>query len=216
MVVSASEGGTVNDSGETQNENTNVSLTATQAEGYSFSGWSGDATGSTNPLSVNIKSDKNTIASFVRLQYSLGVNIIESGTVSQVLVESTEKNIDYDSFSKFRLTAQPEINSIFYGWTGSPTETTSEIDVVMEGTKSVTATFEERLSQVIGVDDVFFGNGKWKIRKPKGISGPDQEDGEANKQALANCELSEIIFRTDGSFTIVSGTTTPTGQFIVD
>ncbi len=40
----------------------------------------------------------------------------------------------------------------------------------MEETKSVTATFEEKLSQIIGVDDVFFGNGKWKIRKPKGGS----------------------------------------------
>ena len=33
---------------------------------------------------------------------------------------------------------------------------------------------------------------------------------------LANCALSEIIFRTDGSFTIISGTTTTTGQFTVD
>ena len=216
LVVTASDGGSVNDPGETHNENANVSLTATPADGYAFSGWTGDASGSTNPLSVSMTSDKNIAASFIRLQYSLSVNRIGSGTVSQVLVESTEKNTDYDSFSTVRLTALPESNWVFYGWSGSTTETTSEIEVVMEGTKAVTATFEERLSQVIGVDDVFFGNGKWKIRKPKGSSGPDQEDGEANKQVLANCELSEIIFRTDGSFTLVTGTTTATGQFIVD
>ena len=69
-------------------------------------------------------------------------------------------------------------------------------------TKSVTATFEEKLSQIIGVDDVFFGNGKWKIRKPKGGSGSGNTVDESSKQMLANCALSEIIFRTDGSFTI--------------
>ena len=105
---------------------------------------------------------------------------------------------------------------MFYGWSGSTTETTSEIDVVMEGTKAFTATFEEQLSQVIGLDDVFFGTGKWKIRRPKGGGRPSQEEKKASKQALANCELLEIIFRTDGSFTIVTGTTTVTGQFIID
>ena len=216
LTVASSEGGIVNDPGDTHNANTNVSLTATPDEGYTFLEWTGDASGSTNPLSVSMTSDKNITASFIRLQYNLDVNIIGSGTVSQVLVESTEKNTDYDSFSTVRLTAQPESNWIFYGWSGSTTETTSEIDVVMAGTKAVTATFEERLSQIIGVDDVFFGNGKWKIRKPKGGSDTNQEESRARKQMLANCAISSIIFRTNGSFTIVSGTTTTTGQFTVD
>jgi len=216
LAVTASEGGSVDISGGTYNENSNVTVTAAPAEGYTFSGWSGDASGSTNPLSVSMTGDKNITASFIRLQYSLSVNIIGSGTVSQVLVESSEKNTDYDSFSTVRLTALPVSNWIFYGWSGSTTETTNEVDIVMEETKSVTATFEEKLSQIIGVDDVFFGNGKWKIRKPKGGSGSGNTVDESSKQMLANCALSEIIFRTDGSFTIISGTTTTTGQFSVD
>ena len=216
LAVTASEGGSVDISGGTYNENSNVTVTAAPAEGYAFSGWSGDASGSTNPLSVSMTGDKNITASFIRLQYSLSVNIIGSGTVSQVLVESSEKNTDYDSFSTVRLTALPVSNWIFYGWSGSTTETTNEVDIVMEETKSVTATFEEKLSQIIGVDDVFFGNGKWKIRKPKGGSGSGNTVDESSKQMLANCALSEIIFRTDGSFTIISGTTTTTGQFTVD
>ena len=216
LAVTASEGGSVDISGGTYNENSNVTVTAAPAEGYTFSGWSGDASGSTNPLSVSMTGDKNITASFIRLQYSLSVNIIGSGTVSQVLVESSEKNTDYDSFSTVRLTALPVSNWIFYGWSGSTTETTNEVDIVMEETKSVTATFEEKLSQIIGVDDVFFGNGKWKIRKPKGGSGSGNTVDESSKQMLANCALSEIIFRTDGSFTIISGTTTTTGQFTVD
>ncbi|MDC1439107.1 BspA family leucine-rich repeat surface protein, partial [Flavobacteriaceae bacterium] len=216
LAVTASEGGSVDISGGTYNENSNVTVTAAPAEGYAFSGWSGDASGSTNPLSVSMTGDKNITASFIRLQYSLSVNIIGSGTVSQVLVESSEKNTDYEPFSTVRLTALPVSNWIFYGWSGSTTETTNEVDIVMEETKSVTATFEEKLSQIIGVDDVFFGNGKWKIRKPKGSSGSGNTVDESSKQMLANCALSEIIFRTDGSFTIISGTTTTTGQFTVD
>jgi uncharacterized repeat protein (TIGR02543 family) len=216
LAVTASEGGSVDISGGTYNENSNVTVTAAPAEGYTFSGWSGDASGSTNPLSVSMTGDKNITASFIRLQYSLSVNIIGSGTVSQVLVESSEKNTDYDPFSTVRLTALPVSNWIFYGWSGSTTETTNEVDIVMEETKSVTATFEEKLSQIIGVDDVFFGNGKWKIRKPKGGGSSSNTIDESSKQMLANCALSEIIFRTDGSFTIISGTTTTTGQFSVD
>jgi len=216
LAVTASEGGSVNDLGDTHNENANVSLTATPADGYVFSGWSGDASGSTNPLIITMTGDKNITASFIRLQYSLSVNIIGSGTVSQVLVESSEKNTDYEPFSTVRLTALPVSNWIFYGWSGSTTETTNEVDIIMEETKSVTATFEEKLSQIIGVDDVFFGNGKWKIRKPKGGGSSSDTIDESSKQMLANCALSEIIFRTDGSFTIISGTTTTTGQFSVD
>ena len=70
LAVAASEGGSVNTSGGTYNENTNVSVTATPAEGYAFSGWSGDASGSTNPLSVSITGNKDiTASSFSRQIY---------------------------------------------------------------------------------------------------------------------------------------------------
>ena len=41
LAVTASEGGSVNDPGDTHNENTNVSLSASPAEGYAFSQWPG-------------------------------------------------------------------------------------------------------------------------------------------------------------------------------
>ncbi|MGY8866506.1 MAG: BspA family leucine-rich repeat surface protein, partial [Methylophagaceae bacterium] len=76
----------------------------------------------------------------------------------------------------------------------------------MDGTKSVTATFEETISQIV-TNDIFNGIGEWKIRPPSGNS-------FSNKSAA--CELSSIIFRTDGSFTIFTSTATFTGQFNVD
>jgi hypothetical protein len=42
-----------------------VQLTATPAVGWSFAGWSGDASGSANPLNVTMDGDKNITATFV-------------------------------------------------------------------------------------------------------------------------------------------------------
>jgi surface protein len=92
---------------------------------------------------------------------------------------------------------------VFNNWSGSSTETTNEIDVTIDGTKSVTATFEQQISNVIE-NDVFTGVGKWKIRR-----------GTISEKTV-ECDISEIIFRTDGSFTIFTSTSTITGQFNVD
>ncbi|MFD2246516.1 Ig-like domain-containing protein [Pontibacter ruber] len=44
-----------------------VTLTATPASGYTFSSWSGDASGNTNPLSVTMTSNKSITATFTQL-----------------------------------------------------------------------------------------------------------------------------------------------------
>jgi hypothetical protein len=46
------------------NSGVNVQLTATPNAGFIFSSWSGDATGSVNPLTVNMNSNKNITANF--------------------------------------------------------------------------------------------------------------------------------------------------------
>jgi uncharacterized repeat protein (TIGR02543 family) len=48
----------------TYNSGSSVQLTATPNTGYVFTSWSGDATGSTNPLTVSMNANKNITANF--------------------------------------------------------------------------------------------------------------------------------------------------------
>jgi len=207
LSVSASDGGNVDPSSGTHNENSTVVVTATPSTGFEFTGWSGDASGTDNPLTVTMTGNKTITATFSRIQYTLNVGVVGQGSVSQEITSAAKTEEQYNSGDVVRLTATPDTGWIFNSWSGSSTQTTNEIDVAIDGTKSVTATFEEQISNVLQ-DGVFLGVGKWKIRK----NNPTGEESGKNN----GCSVSEIIFRTDGSFTIVTGTTTVTGQFNVD
>jgi len=215
LVVTASEGGAVDISGGSYNQNSNVSITAIPAEGYVFTGWTGNASGSTNPLSVTMNGNKNITATFSRSQYSLNVNVVGEGSVAQELVSSAKSKTDYDSGSTVRLTATPEAGWLFYEWeglsTGGTTEeaevnSTNPIDVAMNQTVNSTAIFEQKITET---DNPTNAVGKWKIRKKSTSS-------KSDKTTLVDCDITEIIFRTDGSFSIITSTTTITGQFVFD
>jgi len=108
LAVTASEGGSVNDPGDTYNENSYVSITPSPAQGYVFSGWTGNASGSTNPLSDNMTGNKDITTTFSRSQYALTFGVVVQGSVVQEQVSSAKSKTDYDSGSTFRLTATPE------------------------------------------------------------------------------------------------------------
>ena len=55
--VEASEGGTVSTTGGSYQSGASLTITATPAEGYRFTGWSGYASGTTNPITVNVSGD---------------------------------------------------------------------------------------------------------------------------------------------------------------
>ena len=77
LVVGVTEGGSVNTSGGTYDEGAQVTITATPDEGYRFTGWTGNATGNENPLSVTITGNVNITANFMQYIYldSNGITI---------------------------------------------------------------------------------------------------------------------------------------------
>lgn len=86
-----------------------VQLTATPSAGYLFSGWSGGAGGTQNPLSVTMNSNLSITATFtLTTSYSLSMSTSGSGTVVKQPDQTT-----YTAGSVVQLTATPSIGYLF-------------------------------------------------------------------------------------------------------
>ncbi len=66
LTLSAAVNGMIYDNTSPYTPNTNATLTATPNPGYVFTGWTGDASGINNPLSVLMNTDKTIGATFVQ------------------------------------------------------------------------------------------------------------------------------------------------------
>jgi len=119
------------------NSGTSVSLTATPNAGYVFSSWSGDATGTTSPLTVIMNANKNITANYTAVVSTFTLNVTAvNGTVlkNPVLV-------NYNTGSTVTLTATPNAGYVFSSWSGDATGTTSPLTVTMNANKNITANF---------------------------------------------------------------------------
>lgn len=120
------------------NHGSSVQLTATPATGYVFSSWSGDASGSTNPLTVTMNSDKNITANFTAIPvntFTLTVTAV-NGSVAKNPNQPT-----YASGSTVQLTATPNSGFNFTGWSGDATGSANPLTVTMNANKNITANF---------------------------------------------------------------------------
>ncbi len=120
---------------------TTVTLEATPAEDWVFQGWSGDVTSQDSEISFSLDDVEEITATFVKKQFTLEVNTIGEGTVTEEVIAS--KSTEYDIDSKIKLTAVPKENWKFKEWTGDVTGTNPEVEITMDAAKSVTATFEK-------------------------------------------------------------------------
>ena len=205
LSVSASDGGSVSTSGGEYIANTSVSIKASPQQGYEFSGWTGTTlTGSS--ISVKVTSNQTVTANFIRSIYTLTIVSVGSGEVTQQLINSG-RGEDYESGETIRLTATPESEFLFYDWEQlqnnlSENSYENHIDIIMDQSKTVTATFEEKLP-LINPDNTDKNNsvGKWKIRKKS-------PGTKRLSERAVNCEVNEVIFRSDNSFTIITPTQT--------
>jgi uncharacterized repeat protein (TIGR02543 family) len=78
--VNPSGAGTVSGAG-TYDQGTDVRVTATPNPGYTFSFWSGDASGNSNPITITMDRNKNIAANFTLISGAiLEVHIISDGT----------------------------------------------------------------------------------------------------------------------------------------
>ncbi len=128
-----------NPSGSVFVELTSVELTAIPDSGYQFSHWSGDATGTTNPLTITMDSDKNITAEFILEQHTLTITAV-NGTVT---TNPNPVGGTYDHGTSVVLTATPDPGFQFDSWSGDITGNSLTETIVMDADKSVTANFIE-------------------------------------------------------------------------
>jgi uncharacterized repeat protein (TIGR02543 family) len=123
-----------------------VTLTATSASGYAFTGWQGDASGSTNPITVKMDRNRTVTAVFApipRNQYTLTVSASPSdaGTITR-----TPDQPQYLAGTTVTLTAIPTSRYSFSGWQGDASGSTNPIAITVSGNKTITAAFVEKPS----------------------------------------------------------------------
>jgi uncharacterized repeat protein (TIGR02543 family) len=125
---------------------TSVELTATADAGWEFSGWSGDLTGSTNPDTITMNSDKTVTATFTEIpavQYTLTISVVGSGTTDPAVGVYT-----YDEGTLVSVTATPDSGWLFDHWEldGGPAGSANPIEVTMDNDHSLTAFFTEEVA----------------------------------------------------------------------
>jgi uncharacterized repeat protein (TIGR02543 family) len=138
--VTPAGSGTISPSGGTYNSGTQVQLTATPSAGWVFDHWSGDLSGSTNPETITMNSNKSVTANFVQQsgQFTLTTNTVGSGTVSLDPPGGT-----YNSGQVVTVTANASAGWTFSGWSGDLSGSANPETVAMNSNKNVTATFTQ-------------------------------------------------------------------------
>ena len=143
MAVYPQAGGTTDPAvgDHTYNEGTVVDITATPAEGYTFTGWTGDVAGATDDTTtVTMDADKEVTANFELMDVTLtmAVSPEEGGTTTPEVGDHT---YNYGTIVDIAATASDGYH--FVGWTGDVADSTSvNTTVMMDEDKSVKAYFE--------------------------------------------------------------------------
>jgi len=134
LTTNATTGGSVSPSSNTFNENQKVRLKATPDLGKVFTGWSGDLTGTENPVTVTMDKNKSISANFASVStYSLTVN------APNATVELTPTGGVYNIGTVVTILIKPNLGYVFGGWSGDLSGTTNPTTITMDTNKTVTA-----------------------------------------------------------------------------
>lgn len=121
---------------------TTVQLTAVPNNEWKFVAWSGDHTGTENPMQIKMDQARNLTATFEKVSYALSIEVEGNGTVNEEIIQA-KSSTDYESGTEVRLTAVPDAEWMFVSWSGDYTGTENPIELKMYQAKSIRAKFEK-------------------------------------------------------------------------
>ncbi|PKD43896.1 hypothetical protein CWD77_09090 [Rhodohalobacter barkolensis] len=107
-----------------------------------FERWQGDHSGTSNPASVAMSSDKAVTALFVKRDYPLTINVDGGGSVQEQVVQT--RSTEYEHGTVVELTAVADEGWSFSHWEGDTEESENPVTIEVDGEKTVTAVFERK------------------------------------------------------------------------
>jgi hypothetical protein len=125
-----------------------VKVTATPAQGATFTGWSGAASGTSRTVTVEMSANRSLRAVFGgppvdgsssgggTSSYVLALTVAGNGTTDPAAGAHS-----YPAGTQLTLTATPAGGATFRGWSGSVTSTDTRITLVMSENRFLTASF---------------------------------------------------------------------------
>jgi uncharacterized repeat protein (TIGR02543 family) len=190
--------------------NTPVTLTATATTGSSFTGWTGDCTGTNTTVTVTMDQAKSCTATFDKVipKYTLTVAKTGTGTgniTGTGITCGTDCTEDYTAKTQVTLTATPETGSKLVSWGGSCSGTATTATVTMTTAKNCTANFAPANATTFTLTVAKAGAGQGTIRA--------QESGQpVSITCKATCATSSYDYPLNSVVTLVA--TAATGSVV--
>lgn len=140
LTTMAGAGGAIS-AGGTYNAGTTVTVTATPDGTHDFAGWSGDAGGGANPLTVLMDRAKTVQANFAPKSFSLTTNASGGGNVTP--------GGNYPYGTTVTIAAAADATHRFVGWSGDATGSAPSVALTITRPLFVQAVFEDKTAQTI-------------------------------------------------------------------
>ena len=126
----------------TYDEGTDVTITATPADGWEFVEWTGAATGTDLEITVTMDDDKTVNAVFVEETIPTPTYTLTVDTDGEGVVTVSPEGTEFEEGTTVTLTAIPTEGWTFVRWEGGASGTSVSTSVTMENDITVTAVFE--------------------------------------------------------------------------
>lgn len=128
--------------GGTYDEGTVVTLTATPATGYEFDRWLGDASGTSDTVTITMDSNKLVTANFVEEVAPISVYLTTGVIEGEGTIEVTPDKPAYAHKETVSLKAEPSDGYQFERWGGDISGSENPKTITMTSDKHITASFE--------------------------------------------------------------------------
>jgi hypothetical protein len=137
LVLDASPGGTASadPAGGPYDPDTSVTLTATADPGFAFAGWSGDVSGTQNPMTLLMDADKSVTASFAP-EHAVTLSPDPGGSIGLAPPGGL-----YLAGTVVVVTATADAGYLFRGWSGDLSGEENPTTLVVDADKAVGAQF---------------------------------------------------------------------------